>query len=184
MDGRRPAQAGHRTRRTGRLVRRAPGRRSDQGSDLVVLPAVIGRQLSTLVLLGRPGYALTSWKRPDHESLDYSWVIYRVRMATPVSADDWQAVETAEDFIRFAEPLAVDYAEDERETTTRKDDGGYAFAAEGRWAQGAPGAWMEALAAWMEARYIGSSGAARRSEIEPPSWRTFAFILSRSRSYE
>jgi hypothetical protein len=65
MDGRRPAQAGHRTRRTGRLVRRTHGRSRSRPSDLAVLVGVAGRQWSTLVDIRRPGDALTPWRRPD-----------------------------------------------------------------------------------------------------------------------
>src|SRR5437879_4227316 len=66
MDGRRPARAGHRTRRTGRLVRHVPGRGRGVPSELLVLLGVIGRPWSTLVVVVRPGDALTPWRRPDH----------------------------------------------------------------------------------------------------------------------
>ncbi|MGC5021318.1 hypothetical protein [Micromonospora sp. DT47] len=103
-------------------------------------------------------------------------------MATPTDADDWQAVESVADFVRFAELLAEEYAEDERQVEAQRAAGH--LLAEGTWAQGTPGAWMEALAAWMVGRYLDAGKADLRSEIEPPSWRTFAYLLSASRLYE
>jgi hypothetical protein len=36
----------------------------------------------------------------------------------------------------------------------------------------------------MAVRYLGAGKADLCSEIEPPSWRTFAYLLSASRVYE
>ena len=102
-------------------------------------------------------------------------------MGVPDDADDWAAVETFEDFVQLVQLLAADYAEDEREVALLTEQG--VLAAEGRWAQGTPGAWLEAMGAWLGARYL-DGGDAHRGEVASPSWRTFAFILSVSRGYE
>src|SRR6266536_3448153 len=65
MDGRHLPYGRHRTRRTGRLVRRTPAHSLDQGCELLALVCVAGRRRSTLVVVGRPGRALTLWRRPD-----------------------------------------------------------------------------------------------------------------------
>jgi hypothetical protein len=103
-------------------------------------------------------------------------------MTRPASADDWQAVETFEDFVQFARVLGSDCEEAARQVAA-DGQGGQRYAEE-IWAQGTPGAWMDAMAAWLEARYLGKGPVSPLSELEPPTWRTFAFILSESRMYE
>jgi len=107
---------------------------------------------------------------------------YPADMTRPASADDWQAVETFEDFVQFARVLGSDYEEVARQVAA-DGQGGQRYAEE-IWAQGTPGAWMDAMAAWLEARYLGKGPVSPLSELEPPTWRTFAFILSESRMYE
>jgi hypothetical protein len=107
---------------------------------------------------------------------------YPADMTRPASADDWQAVETFEDFVQFARVLGSDSEEVARQVAA-DGQGGQRYAEE-IWAQGTPGAWMDAMAAWLEARYLGKGPVSPLSELEPPTWRTFAFILSESRMHE
>jgi len=102
-------------------------------------------------------------------------------MASPQNADDWESVETRADFLELVEMLAQDWERDEAKRRTREDAG--QWASEGEvWAQGTPGAWLEAMHAWL--KDLAESSSATPADTDPPSWRTFAFILSASRYYE
>jgi len=52
------------------------------------------------------------------------------------------------------------------------------------WVHGTPGAWLEAMHAWLTAPRADDHADAFPANLEPPSWKTFAFILSASRFYE
>lgn len=104
-------------------------------------------------------------------------------MATPKTADDWQSVETREDFLALLELLAAIWDAAEAERITRQEQGQWAGES-GEWAHGTPGAWLEAMHAWLTAPRPDGHTAAFEANLEPPTWKTFAFILSASRFYE
>jgi len=98
-------------------------------------------------------------------------------VSIPRDADDWQAVDTVQDFIEFLRFLAVDWDTDEAKRLRREEAGLWSGESE-TWAQGTPGAWMEATHAWL------SNTDAIVHGLSEPSWRSFAGILSIGRRYE
>ena len=103
-------------------------------------------------------------------------------VATPNHADDWSVVETRDDFLMLVALLAQEWEADQARRQSREADG--RWAAEGEvWSQGTPGAWLEAMHAWLSALVDGP----RESlpvDLENASWRTLAFVLAGSRRYE
>ena len=108
-------------------------------------------------------------------------------MAEPTDADDWASVETKDDFLRLLALLSEDWEEGEVVRRNRAARGLWASDV-GDWAQGTPGAWMEAMHAWLTAWSRGDGAAEQQAAFDSlmaePSWKTFAFILSASRRYE
>ena len=99
-------------------------------------------------------------------------------VATPRDADDWQAVDTFQDFVELLRLLAVDWDADEAKRLRREEQG--LWAGEGEtWPQGTPGAWMDATHRWLS-----TTDNAVVRDLKEPSWRTFAEILSMGRRYE
>jgi hypothetical protein len=80
-------------------------------------------------------------------------------VATPSDAEDWEAVETLEDFGAFLKLLSADIHAD------------------------ATAAYLEAFSAWLDESYLGPG--ALFAEFRPePTWREFARMLSVARDYE
>jgi hypothetical protein len=98
-------------------------------------------------------------------------------VSTPRDADDWQVVDTVQDFIEFLRLLAVDWDADEAKRLDREKAGLWASEGES-WAHGTPGAWMDATHAWLETDSPIVRG------LSESSWRNFAGILSMGRRYE
>jgi hypothetical protein len=85
---------------------------------------------------------------------------------------------TFQDFVELLWLLAVDWDTDEAKRLRRVEQG--LWAGEGEtWAQGTPGAWMDATHAWLS-----TTDNAVDRDLQEPSWRTFARILSMARRYE
>jgi len=102
-------------------------------------------------------------------------------MGSPQNADDWESVDTLADFLEMIGLLAADWDRDEAARIARRSAG--LWAAEGEsWAQGNPGAWLEAMHEWLAS--LADSPNLTPVNTDPPSWRTFAFILAKSRYYE
>jgi hypothetical protein len=106
-----------------------------------------------------------------------------VAVTTPKTADDWASVESREDFLTLLELLAANWDAAEAERSARQERGLWAGES-GDWAHSTPGAWLEAMHAWLTAALTGEDAERFEANLEPPSWRTFAFILSASRFYE
>jgi len=83
-------------------------------------------------------------------------------MATPRDADDWEAVETLEDFGTFLKLLA-NACEASAPVPTS--------------------AYLEAFSVWLDESYL-MPGAVFTEFRPEPSWREFARMLAVSRSYE
>lgn len=92
-------------------------------------------------------------------------------MAMPRDADDWEAVETLEDFAAYARLLSEEF-----EAARASDE-------PGRWTHDGIGSFFEAFSAWLSDSYL--QPGALFAELRPePSWREFARMLCLTRSYE
>ena len=99
-------------------------------------------------------------------------------VSKPRDADDWRSVETFQDFVELLHLLSLDWDEDEAKRLRRAEQGLWAGEGES-WAQGTPGAWMEATHAWLTSGAVFTDG-----DLTEPSWRTLAHILAVGRRYE
>lgn len=106
-----------------------------------------------------------------------------IGVVTPKTADDWNMVETREDFIALVELLAVNWNSAEAERADRERQGLWTSEWNG-WAHGTPGDWLEAMHTWLTARRPPDLVPEFETVLEGPTWRTFASILSASRCYE
>ncbi|HST84119.1 MAG TPA: hypothetical protein VLL08_20455, partial [Kineosporiaceae bacterium] len=95
-------------------------------------------------------------------------------VSIPKNADDWRSVEIFQDFVALLRLLSLDWDEDEAKRLSRAAQGLWAGEGES-WAQGTPGAWMEATHSWL------TTDAAADPDLKEPSWRTFAHILASGR---
>lgn len=92
-------------------------------------------------------------------------------MAVPRDADNWEAVETLEDFTGYLKLLS-----DEFEAEHAGDESSC-------WAHDDVGSFLDAFQAWLRDSYL--QPGAPFAELRPePSWREFARMLCVTRSYE
>lgn len=92
-------------------------------------------------------------------------------MALTRDADNWEAVETLEDFTEYLKLLSDHF------------EAGRASDASSRWAHDDVGSFLDALQAWVRDSYL--QPGAPFAELRPePSWREFARMLCVTRSYE
>lgn len=92
-------------------------------------------------------------------------------MALPRDADNWEAVETLEDFAEYLRLLSDDFeaARGSDETT--------------RWTHDDTGSFLESFSAWVRDSYL--QPGAPFAELRPePTWREFARMLCVTRSYD
>jgi hypothetical protein len=92
-------------------------------------------------------------------------------VTTPRDADDWESVESLDDFAAYLKVLSDDFE------ASQPDPWGE------RWAYGSVGDFLEAFSASIRDHYLdeGAPSAGNRPE---PSWRSFAQLLSTARVYE
>jgi len=100
-------------------------------------------------------------------------------MAVPRDADDWASVETAADFSAYLRILSVDFDADVVESKARQEANGWVSPDDGRWAHWRTGDFLDAWGSWLSSMHDREV-----MELEPPSWRGFAFQLWAAMVYE
>lgn len=88
-------------------------------------------------------------------------------------------VDSKESFVRFVHALAADAERSDAEGSRTAD--GKLNLSPGGWENGRVAAFLEAMAAWVEAD---SERASKARVPEQASWQTFAMILLAGKSYE
>jgi hypothetical protein len=92
-------------------------------------------------------------------------------MALPRDADNWEAVDTLDDFAAYLELLSEEFERSRAGTEVS------------RWTHADVGAFLESFGAWVRDSYL--QRGAPFAELRPePSWREFARMLCVTRAYE
>lgn len=100
-------------------------------------------------------------------------------MATPKDVDDFDAVETAADFVAYLTLLSTEFTED----VERREASGNPYY-EGTWAHHDIGTFLERWGAWLRAMAVEGRPAYPKDLIDPPSWTSLARQLNAARDYE
>ncbi|MFD1150421.1 hypothetical protein [Saccharothrix hoggarensis] len=104
-------------------------------------------------------------------------------MATPRDVDDFDAVETMEDFVDYLGLLAEDFKAEEV-TAARHESSGAKVPFEGQWAHHNLGVFPGQWGAWLHDSILRPGAPTPRSEVDPLTWNKLAHQLFAARLYE
>ena len=104
-------------------------------------------------------------------------------MVTPHDVDDFDVVETLEDFVEYLHLLVEDFQADEAKAA-RHHASGNTIPFEGEWAHHNLGMFLGQWGTWLHDAVLQPGALKPRSTVDPLTWGTLARQLFAARLYE